>query len=42
MFLKVFDIRTIHKQLTRLLTTSEESELNTKNFFKPFEGTIIR
>ena len=34
----ILRLRTLHKQLIRLLTVSEQEELRTKEAFKPFDG----
>ena len=35
---KVLDLRTLHHQLTRLLSLKEQEELKTSETFKPFFG----
>ncbi|XP_034239710.1 cytoplasmic dynein 2 heavy chain 1 [Thrips palmi] len=35
---EVKEIRTLHRQLTRLLSRQEQEELNTKKTFQPFQG----
>ncbi|RXG65514.1 Cytoplasmic dynein 2 heavy chain 1, partial [Armadillidium vulgare] len=35
---KILSLRTLHKQITRLLSSSEQEELKTSDAFKPFAG----
>lgn len=35
---KILSLRTLHKQVTRLLSNSEQDELKTSDVFKPFAG----
>lgn len=35
---QTLSVRTLHKQLVRLLTPQEQDELKTKDMFKPFIG----
>nr|XP_022905741.1 cytoplasmic dynein 2 heavy chain 1 [Onthophagus taurus] len=38
---KILNIRTIHKQLVRLLTINEQQDLNVDNMFEPFKNLQI-
>ncbi|KAG5867052.1 hypothetical protein JTB14_004846 [Gonioctena quinquepunctata] len=38
---KILNIRTLHKQLVRLLTPQEQTELNTQNMFQSFQDIDI-
>lgn len=38
---QILNVRTIHKQLTRLLTINEQNDLGTEDVFKPFQGKFL-